>query len=91
MPELLTDREIINFLRTLRHDKYFKHAQRVPIDSLCRLMGMSRQTAYMVMLGRYPISTNVRAKLSHGHDLVCRGLQFTRRWRHWTTNLDTLG
>jgi hypothetical protein len=52
MTELLTDREIINFLRTLRHDKYFKYAQKVPIDSLCQLVGLSRQTVTCVGVSR---------------------------------------
>jgi hypothetical protein len=84
MARLLTDDEVVKFLRSLRYDpQYRQRDRRVPLGSLLKYIGVSRQTAYEIMLNRTAVSERLRVKFSQGYDLVERGLRFTRRKRAW--------
>lgn len=83
---LLSDDGIVRFLRQVRFNPVFRRtATRIPIWSFLKYIGVSRQTAYCIMLRRYhhELHAATREKLSLGADLVARGLYFTRRDRKW--------
>jgi hypothetical protein len=77
---LLTDDEIVRFLRQLRYDpQYHQPGRRLPLQSLLNLVGVPRKTADLIMLKCTPVSERIRAKISQAADLVARGIKFTHK------------
>lgn len=82
----MNDDEIIRWLRRFRYDLRYKREQRVPLSGVAWLANCSRQTVYMIMLRRYPVSGQIRDRLTYAINTIRSGVYFKRIDRVWTVH-----
>lgn len=85
----LSDADIRHRLMLLRFDPEFHgEDQRVPIHTLARTVGLSRQSLYKLMNNpEAGLRDGTRERLNHMFNLIDNGMRFVRRNRTWEAKM----